>query len=125
KFCQLLSRSEVDRAKGVAALSRQDCSRTIRPHLPLSIIAMLTPSEVQLLDQQFSQEPVEAVLRWAWERFGPRAAIGSSFQGAGLVLMHVAKEHNLRFPVFTLDTGLLFEETRALKKRLEDFFGCD
>ena len=27
------------------------------------------------------------------------------------------------FPVFTLDTGLLFPETIELKKRLEDFFG--
>jgi phosphoadenosine phosphosulfate reductase len=29
----------------------------------------------------------------------------------------------LPFPAFTLDTGLLFPETIALKKRLEDFFG--
>lgn len=65
----------------------------------------------------------EEVLAWAWERFGKRAGIGTSFQGAGLVMMHIAKKAGFRFPVFTLDTGLLFPETIELKKRLEDFYG--
>ena len=84
---------------------------------------MLTPEEIQLLDERFPAMPTEKVLHWAWERFGPRAAIGTSFQGAGLVMMHLAKQSGLKFPVFTLDTGLLFPETLELKKRLEDFFG--
>lgn len=84
---------------------------------------MLTSADIQLLDQRFAQQGTGEVLGWAWERFGPRAAIGTSFQGAGLVIMHVAKERQLPFPVFTLDTGLLFPETVDLKKRLEDFFG--
>jgi 3'-phosphoadenosine 5'-phosphosulfate sulfotransferase (PAPS reductase)/FAD synthetase len=37
--------------------------------------------------------------------------------------MHLARERHLDFPVFTLDTGLLFPETIALKERLESFFG--
>jgi phosphoadenosine phosphosulfate reductase len=84
---------------------------------------MLTVEEVQSLDAQFNALPSEKVLAWAWERFGKRAAIGTSFQGAGLVMMHLAKRHGIQFPVFTLDTGLLFPETVELKKRLEDFFG--
>lgn len=84
---------------------------------------MLTTQEVQSLNEQFNTAPTEQILRWAGERFGARAAIGTSFQGAGLVMMYLAKQHGLRFPVFTLDTGLLFPETVALKKRLEDFFG--
>jgi phosphoadenosine phosphosulfate reductase len=83
----------------------------------------LTPANVQLLDQQFHNLSTEEVLAWAWERFGPRAAIGTSFQGAGLVMMHLAKQNGLQFPVFTLDTGLLFPQTLDLKNRLEDFFG--
>jgi len=83
----------------------------------------LTATEVQALDRQFNQLPAEGVLAWAWERFGARAAIGTSFQGAGLVMIHLARQNHLEFPVFTLDTGLLFPETVALKKRLEDFFG--
>jgi phosphoadenosine phosphosulfate reductase len=37
--------------------------------------------------------------------------------------MHLAKEHGLGFPDFTLDTGLLFPETLTVKAELEDFFG--
>jgi len=84
---------------------------------------MLTSAEVKSLNERFNQEPTEEILKWAWDRFGARGAIGTSFQGAGLVMMHLAKQSNLPFPVFTLDTGLLFAETVALKKRLEDFYG--
>jgi len=83
----------------------------------------LTPAQVRALDAQFDKQPTGQVLAWAAERFGPRAAIGTSFQGAGLVMMHLAKKEGLQFPVFTLDTGLLFPETIELKKSLEDFYG--
>jgi phosphoadenosine phosphosulfate reductase len=62
-------------------------------------------------------------LRWAWDAFGARAAIGTSFQGAGLVAIHLARSANLPIAVFTLDTGLLFPETVTLKARLEVFWG--
>ncbi len=82
----------------------------------------LTPADVRGLNEQFHQKPVEKILAWAWERFGPRAAIGTSFQGSGLVMIHLARRSGFAFPIFTLDTGLLFPETLALKRRLEDFF---
>jgi phosphoadenosine phosphosulfate reductase len=84
---------------------------------------MISLFEVEDLERKFSQSPTENILAYAWLRFGKRAAIGTSFQGAGLVMMHLAKQHDLPFPVFTLDTGLLFKETVELKNRLEDFFG--
>src|SRR5262245_45193178 len=84
---------------------------------------MLTSTELRSLEQRFDGLPTEEILAWASQRFGSRAAIGTSFQGAGLVMMHLAKQNNLSFPVFTLDTGLLFRETLNLQKRLEDFFG--
>lgn len=84
---------------------------------------MLTELEVIPLDKRFNDAPTEEILGWAWERFGKRAAIGTSFQGAGLVMIDLARKNGLDFPVFTLDTGLLFPETVELKKRLEDFFG--
>jgi phosphoadenosine phosphosulfate reductase len=79
--------------------------------------------ELAALNQRFASLPTPEVLAWAWERFGNRAAIGTSFQGAGVVMIHLAKLAGLPFPVFTLDTGLLFPETLALKQRLEEFFG--
>lgn len=78
---------------------------------------------IERLNQSLSTESTEKVLTWAWEQYGKRAAIGTSFQGAGLVLIHLSRQHGLDFPVFTLDTGLLFPETIALKQRLEAFFG--
>jgi phosphoadenosine phosphosulfate reductase len=84
---------------------------------------MIPATEVQSLNQRFQNESTESILAWAWERFGTRAAIGTSFQGAGLVIMHLAIQSHLPFPVFTLDTGLLFPETIELKRRLETFFG--
>lgn len=82
----------------------------------------LPADEVHALADRFESETVETMLRWAWERFGERAAIGTSFQGAGLVMMHHAMRAGLRFPIFTLDTQLLFPETIALHHRLEEFF---
>ncbi len=80
--------------------------------------AVLAQSEV------LSRAPLADVLRWASDTFGDRAAIGTSFQGAGLVMIHHAVQAGLRLPVFTLDTGLLFPETLELSSRLERFFGC-
>jgi len=90
---------------------------------PLQDSRKLTAREVTALESRFADLNTEDILRWAWNRFGPRAAIGTSFQGSGLVMMHIAKVAGLGFPVFTLDTGLLFPETLQLHKRLEDFFG--
>ena len=83
----------------------------------------LTPADVRSLNAQFQSRPTEEILAWAWQRFGARASIGTSFQGAGLVMIDLARKSGLTFPVFTLDTGLLFPETLALKTRLEDYFG--
>ncbi len=93
------------------------------PDLEAQIMELLSAAEAHSLNERFSSEPTEKVLHWAWERFGNRAAIGTSFQGAGLVMIHLARLHHLDFPVFTLDTGLLFPETLELKRRLEAFFG--
>jgi phosphoadenosine phosphosulfate reductase len=90
---------------------------------PTSELKPLTAREVAVLNGQFEHLGPEEILTWAWQQFGRRAAIGTSFQGSGLVMMHLAKMAGLNFPVFTLDTGLLFHETLELHKRLEDFFG--
>jgi len=84
---------------------------------------MLTAADLATLNARFATAPTEEILRWAWERFGARAAIGTSFQGAGLVMLHLARREGLAFPVFTIDTGLLFPETVALHRRLEEVFG--
>ncbi|MDB6039485.1 MAG: hypothetical protein JWM99_3326 [Verrucomicrobiales bacterium] len=85
---------------------------------------MFTPDQVQALNSRLGIQSTEEILAWAWETFGEKAGIGTSFQGAGLVMMHIARNRGFKFPIFTLNTGLLFPETLALKSRLEDFLGC-
>ena len=84
---------------------------------------MIPTAEIRALNEHFDKVSTDEVLRWAWERFGEKSAIGTSFQGAGLVMMHLAKLNRLPFRVFTLDTELLFPETLELWRRLEEFFG--
>jgi phosphoadenosine phosphosulfate reductase len=84
---------------------------------------MFTPSQVNALDVRLGTRSTSDILAWAWETFGKKAAIGTSFQGAGLVMMDIARERGFEFPIFTLDTGLLFPETLELKNRLEVFLG--
>jgi phosphoadenosine phosphosulfate reductase len=89
----------------------------------MSLLATdISTAEVHDLAAQFETAEVEDVLGWAWNRFGSLAAIGTSFQGSGLVIIHKAVQAGLPLPVFTLDTQLLFPETLELKRKLENFF---
>ena len=88
----------------------------------MPLLSAFSPSELGQLSARFENaEPVE-LLQWAWNEFGPAAAIGTSFQGAGIVIMNEARRAGLPLPVFTIDTGLLFPQTVELKQRLEEFF---
>src|SRR6516164_5824245 len=84
---------------------------------------VFSSSEVRSLSAEFEHAAPTEVLNWAFEQFGTRVAIGTSFQGAGLVTIHHAVSAGIALPVFTIDTGLLFQETLELKSRLEKFFG--
>src|SRR5258707_12478201 len=80
-------------------------------------------SEVRALSAEFENAAPTEVLQWAFDQFDTQAAIGTSFQGAGLVTIHKAVSAGIPVPVFTIDTGLLFHDTLELKARLERFFG--
>jgi len=86
-------------------------------------VQILGSSNVAALSAEFETASATEILRWTFDQFGTDAAIGTSFQGAGLVTIHQAVAAGLRLPVFTIDTGLLFPETIELKARLEQFFG--
>lgn len=81
------------------------------------------PEEIRAKSLEFETSEVADILGWCWDRFGERAAIGTSFQGAGMVVLNEACRNGFKFPVFTLDTGLLFPETLELKERIESRFG--
>jgi hypothetical protein len=53
-------------------------------------LSEISPEEVRHLAAKFEDAPLTDVLAWIWKRFGTRAAIGTSFQGAGLVMIDQA-----------------------------------
>ncbi len=81
------------------------------------------PEVIRRKTEEFETAGLAEILRWCWETYGERAGIGTSFQGAGLVAMHTAYQAGYRFPVFTIDTGLLFPETIQLKAQIEAKLG--
>lgn len=86
-------------------------------------LSEISPEEVRAQAAKFEDAPLAEILGWAWEKFGTQAGVGTSFQGAGLVMIHEALKNGFKFPIFTLDTNLLFPETYELKRKLEGFFG--
>jgi phosphoadenosine phosphosulfate reductase len=68
----------------------------------------------------FEGETAEAVLEYLVERFHPRLYVACSFQKEASVIMDMLLriEPSARF--FTLDTDLLFDETYATWRALED-----
>jgi phosphoadenosine phosphosulfate reductase len=81
--------------------------------------------DARALSAKFEAASLDQILTWCWEKFGAKAAIGTSFQGSGIVIMHHAWKLGLPFSAFTVDTGLLFPETLELKTKLEQRFGFE
>ena len=63
------------------------------------------------------------VLTWAAGRYAPRITFATAFGAEGCVLVDLIARNHLPVDVFTLDTGLLFPETYALWRRLEERYG--
>ena len=70
-------------------------------------------------------EPADAVeiLRWAVERYGRRLTFSTGFGPEGCALIDMIARHDVPIDLFTLDTGLLFPETRELWSELQDRYG--
>jgi len=64
------------------------------------------------------QDPL-AILTWAAGRYAPRLGFATGFGAEGCVLIDLVGRHRLPIDIFTLDTGVLFPETYALWRRLE------
>lgn len=67
--------------------------------------------------------PAEEILAWAAAEFAPRLTFATGFGAEGCVLLDIIARHRLPVDLFTLDTGLLFPETYALWRRLEERYG--
>lgn len=67
--------------------------------------------------------PPEEILRWAIDRYADRLTFATGFGAEGCVLIDLVGRHRLPIDLFTLDTGVLFPETRELWRRLEARYG--
>ena len=80
---------------------------------------MIEPNEVEEPGRRLEGSAPEAILAFAAERFAP-VAFATGFGVEGCVLLDVIARHRIDVDLFTLDTGLLFPETRVLWQKLED-----
>jgi phosphoadenosine phosphosulfate reductase len=65
----------------------------------------------------------EEVLAYMAERFHPRLYVACSFQKEGSVIMDMLLKIEPSARFFTLDTGVLFPETYATWRRIEERYG--
>jgi phosphoadenylyl-sulfate reductase (thioredoxin) len=83
----------------------------------------LPADEIAGAARRLSGRPPAEALAWAAERFAPRVAFATGFGPEGCLIVDLIARHRLAIEVFTLDTGLLFPETYALWRRLEERYG--
>ena len=82
--------------------------------------------ERYLRDIDFESLSAEETLRWATATFSPdRAVLSTSFQAAGVAMIHMASELQLGLRVATVDTLRLHPETYAFMREVEERYGID
>ena len=77
-------------------------------------------TEIADASRRFEGADPAHVLAWAAERFPGGASLATGFGAEGCILIHLVGQHQLPIEVFTLDTGVLFPESYALRERLEE-----
>jgi phosphoadenosine phosphosulfate reductase len=74
-------------------------------------------AELAAVSAELERKPASAAVRWAWQTFGERIVLASSFQDA--VLLDIASRAAPELEVVFLDTQYHFEETLQYVKQLE------
>ncbi|MCL8208230.1 MAG: phosphoadenylyl-sulfate reductase [Actinomycetia bacterium] len=83
----------------------------------------LTAAEVAYWADRLDQAPPETIVAWAWDTFGDRLALASSFGAEDMCLIDMLTRVTKTPRVFYLDTGVLFPETYALIHETEQRYG--
>jgi phosphoadenosine phosphosulfate reductase len=74
---------------------------------------------------EFETADAADILRWASGQFGPKLTFATSLGIEDCVVMDMVAAESLPVAFFTLDTGLLFPETYALKAELEQKYSIE
>jgi phosphoadenosine phosphosulfate reductase len=72
---------------------------------------------------EVEQLGAEELVSYMLERFHPRLVVACSFQKEETVLLDIVLRREPRARVFTIDTGVLFPETRATWRQVEERYG--
>lgn len=75
--------------------------------------------ELMELAADLEGRSAEEILKWTAERYHDRLTFATGFGAEGCVLIDLIGRCQIPIDIFTLDTGLLFEETYKLWHRLE------
>ncbi len=79
--------------------------------------------QIRDMDRLLKVRATTDILRVASERFAPRLVMATAFGVEGCVLIDIIGRNQLPVDIFTLDTGLFFEETYSLWSKLEERYG--
>src|SRR5690242_9850387 len=74
-------------------------------------------AELATISAELERKPASAAINWAWNRFGERIVLASSFQDA--VLLDIAMRTAPDIEVVFLDTQYHFDETLDYVERLQ------
>lgn len=85
--------------------------------------ALLTDGETEVELPETESWTAERVIDWTVNRFAHRAALCTSFQVDGMVILDIAARMGLDLRVFTIDTGRLHPETYELIDRVREHYG--
>jgi phosphoadenylyl-sulfate reductase (thioredoxin) len=80
-----------------------------------------TDDELEAFEEQEGLE----ILRWAFETYGDRAAIGTSLQHTGMTQIDLANRAVDSFNVFTIDTLRMHEETYDFYETVQEHYDLD
>ena len=71
------------------------------------------------INRYFANRPLEDLLAWSLSTFGSKAALITSFGPTGMVVLDRLAKLSPGVKVITIDTDFLFEETYALRERVQ------
>ncbi len=89
------------------------------PPPPLPAGPFEAASDYEAMNRHFEARPLDELLLWAVATFSPKVALVTSFGPTGMVVLDRLAKLSPGFRVITLDTDFLFEETYALRERVQ------
>jgi phosphoadenosine phosphosulfate reductase len=84
----------------------------------------LTSMHIEKLADEFESKTAQEVLKWAFDTFGTKIALASSFGAEDVVIIDImAKIDKNKARIFTLDTGRLNQETYDVMDAIRARYG--